>query len=45
MSFAGKVKEELLSLANRDKNELSAMIKMSSRTGGVFCRVWADLHE
>ncbi|MXI72399.1 hypothetical protein GR255_24215, partial [Mycobacterium tuberculosis] len=33
MSFTVKVKEELLSLANRNKNELSAMIKMSGRCG------------
>lgn len=33
MSFTVKVKEELLSLASRDKNELSAMIKMSGSLG------------
>ena len=33
MSFTVKVKEELLSLAGRDKNELSAMIKMSGSLG------------
>ena len=33
MSFTVKVKEELLILASRDKNELSAMIKMSGSLG------------